>query len=136
MVGTALMSLDTNIITVATPKIATEFQTLGDVGWYGAAYITVLTAFTPISANIYKLFDPKYVYLFFVLIFEGVFDNLDYMDVHKRLLRGFFCVYSRNVFPSWLDCLCSSPKFTIVSSPAAQSPALKAQGFFKELSGF
>ena len=31
-----LMALDTSIIATAIPKITDEFQSLGDVGWYGS----------------------------------------------------------------------------------------------------
>ncbi|KAL8808699.1 MAG: hypothetical protein Q9200_004114 [Gallowayella weberi] len=70
MLGTTLMALDTTIISVATPKISTHFQSLDDVGWYGAAYLMTLTAFTPVASNFYKNFHPKFVYLAFIAIFE------------------------------------------------------------------
>ena len=70
MLGTTLMSLDTTIISVATPKISTQFHALDDVGWYGAAYLMTLTATTPIAANSYKYFNPKAVYLAYIAIFE------------------------------------------------------------------
>ena len=71
MLGTTLMSLDTTIISVATPRISTQFKALDEVGWYGAAYLMLLTATTPIAANCYKYFNPKYVYLTSIAIFEG-----------------------------------------------------------------
>jgi MFS family permease len=71
MLGTTLMALDATIISVVTPKITTQFQALGDIGWYGAAYSMSLTAFTPIASNFYKYFNPKYVYLAFIVVFEG-----------------------------------------------------------------
>ena len=71
MLGTTLMSLDTTIISVATPKISTQFKALDDVGWYGAAYLMLLTATTPIAANFYKYFNPKHVYLTSIATFEG-----------------------------------------------------------------
>lgn len=71
MLGTTLMALDATIISVATPKISTQFHSLGDVGWYGAAYSMILTATTPIASNVYKHFNPKYVYLASIVIFEG-----------------------------------------------------------------
>ncbi|KAL8982245.1 MAG: hypothetical protein Q9177_005332, partial [Variospora cf. flavescens] len=70
MLGTTIMSLDTTIISVATPKISTQFHALDDVGWYGAAYLMTLTAITPVAANFYKYFNPKYVYLASIAIFE------------------------------------------------------------------
>ncbi|MCJ1413948.1 hypothetical protein MMC32_000273 [Xylographa parallela] len=70
MLGTTLMALDTTIVSVATPAISTQFQALDDVGWYGAAYLMTLTATTPIAANFYKYFNPKYVYVVYICIFE------------------------------------------------------------------
>ncbi|KAI4139613.1 MAG: hypothetical protein LQ341_004154 [Variospora aurantia] len=70
MLGTTIMSLDTTIISVATPKISTQFHALDDVGWYGAAYLMTLTAITPVAANFYKYFNPKHVYLASIAIFE------------------------------------------------------------------
>lgn len=71
MLGTTLMALDATIISVVTPKITTQFKVLGDIGWYDAAYSMVLTAFTPVASNFYKYFNPKYVYLAFMVVFEG-----------------------------------------------------------------
>ena len=73
MLGTTLMALDSTIISVATPQISTQFKALDDVGWYGAAYSMILTATTPIWANFYKYFNPKYVYLVSIFLFEGKF---------------------------------------------------------------
>ena len=87
MLGTSLMALDAMIISVATPKITTEFQALNDVGWYGAAYSMLLTAATPIASNFYKYFNPKYVYLAFILVFEGV---------SVRLNQDIFCLFFRS----------------------------------------
>ncbi|EPE30603.1 MFS general substrate transporter [Glarea lozoyensis ATCC 20868] len=70
LLGTTLMALDTTIISVATPTITAEYHTLNDVGWYGAAYLMTLTATTPISANFFKYFNPKYVYLAAIGIFK------------------------------------------------------------------
>jgi len=69
--GTFLMALDTTIITVAIPKISSEFQSLDQVGWFGSAYLITLTAFQPISSSLYKSFDPKTMYLAFMIVFEG-----------------------------------------------------------------
>jgi hypothetical protein len=44
LLGTILISLDTTIISVATPTITAEFHALNDVGWYGAAYLMSLTS--------------------------------------------------------------------------------------------
>ncbi|KAF1992817.1 MFS general substrate transporter [Amniculicola lignicola CBS 123094] len=68
--GTFLMALDTTIITVAIPKISTQFNALDLVGWIGSAYLITLTAFQPIAGNLYKNFDPKLTYQVFVVLFE------------------------------------------------------------------
>lgn len=69
--GTLLMAVDTTIISVAIPMIATEFDALKDVGWYGSGYLITLTAFQPVTGNAYRMFHPKLVYLTSILIFEG-----------------------------------------------------------------
>ena len=71
MLGTIFMALDATIISVATAKFSTQFHSLGDVGWYGAAHSIILTATTPIASNFYKHFNPKYVYSASIAIFEG-----------------------------------------------------------------
>lgn len=95
MLGTTIMSLDTTIISVATPKISTQFHALDDVGWYGAAYLMTLTAITPVAANFYKYFNPKYVYLASIAIFEGTSNTTPHHGVNLTANLG-----------SWLGCLC------------------------------
>lgn len=70
--GTFLMALDSTIISVATPRISTNFHALDDVGWYGSAYGMTLCAFTPILSSFYKHFNPKIVFLVVVVIFESM----------------------------------------------------------------
>ena len=71
MLGTFLMALDSTIVSVANPRISTEFKALDDVGWYGAAYGMTLCAFTPILSSFYNHFNPKLVYLAVIVLFEG-----------------------------------------------------------------
>ena len=70
--GTFLVAIDTTIISVAIPKISTEFHSLDDVGWYGSAYLITLTALQPAGGVIYKHFNIKFVYVVSIVIFEGV----------------------------------------------------------------
>lgn len=70
--GTFLVAIDTTIVSVAVPKISTEFHALTDVGWYGSAYPITITALQPAGGTLYKLFNIKLVYLFSILIFEGM----------------------------------------------------------------
>lgn len=72
-IGTLLVAIDTTIITVAVPHIATEFKAFDHVGWYGSAYLFTVTAFQPAVGNIFQLFDAKWTYLASVMVFEGVF---------------------------------------------------------------
>ena len=44
VLGSLVVALDTTIISVAIPKISTEFKALADIGWYGSAYLMTLTA--------------------------------------------------------------------------------------------
>ena len=70
--GTFLVAIDTTIVSVAIPKISTQFKALDDVGWYGSAYLITTTAFQPAGGTIFKLFDPKIVYLSAIMVFEGI----------------------------------------------------------------
>ena len=69
--GTFLVAIDTTIVSVAIPEISTDFHSLGDVGWYGSAYLISITALQPVMGTIYKLFNVKLVYLGAIVIFEG-----------------------------------------------------------------
>ena len=53
--GTFRVANDTTIVSVAIPKISTEFHTLSDVGWYGPVYLILLTALQPAGGTVYKL---------------------------------------------------------------------------------
>jgi MFS family permease len=78
--GTLLMAIDTTIISVGIPRISTDFKALNDVGWYGSGYLITLTAFQPVSGNVYRMFHPKVVYMVFIVIFEGI------QALHKSFL--------------------------------------------------
>ena len=69
--GTFLVAIDTTIISVAIPKISTQFHALNDVGWYGSTYLITITAFQPAGGTIYKLYNPKCVYVTAIVVFEG-----------------------------------------------------------------
>lgn len=69
--GTFLVAIDTTIVSVAIPKISTQFHSLNDVGWYGSAYLITITAFQPAGGTIYKLFNAKWVYLTAIVVFEA-----------------------------------------------------------------
>ncbi|KAK1145826.1 hypothetical protein N8T08_003772 [Aspergillus melleus] len=64
------LSLDNTIITTAIPKITEQFNSLGDVGWYGSAYMLTTCALTLAFGKIYTFYSTKWVYLTALLIFE------------------------------------------------------------------
>lgn len=65
-----LVALDRLIIGVAIPKITNEFDSLGDVGWYGSSYLLVTCAFTLLLGKVYTFTNPKWVYLGSLVVFE------------------------------------------------------------------
>lgn len=68
--GAFLIALDTNIVNVAIPRISSEFHSLGDVAWYGTAYLLTITAFQPVYGSLYKYFETDWVYRGSIAIFE------------------------------------------------------------------
>lgn len=85
-----LVALDTMIIATAIPKITDDFHALGDVGWYGSAYLFTTCAFelffgefipsfmararyfaNEVSlGRLYTIFAIKYIFLSAIAIFE------------------------------------------------------------------
>lgn len=47
MLGVFLSSLDQTIVSVCTPKIANEFNSLSEVPWVATAYLLTSTSFQP-----------------------------------------------------------------------------------------
>ncbi|KAF6817717.1 MFS multidrug transporter [Colletotrichum plurivorum] len=67
---TFLMLLDMSIITTAVPQITTAFNSLSDVGWYGAAYNLTGAALQPFAGKLYTHLRSKWTYLVFLFLFE------------------------------------------------------------------
>ncbi|KAM0708905.1 hypothetical protein Q7P35_002941 [Cladosporium inversicolor] len=65
-----LVLLDISIIATAVPQITNDFQSLADVGWYGAAYQLASAALQPLTGKIYVNFKNKWVFLSFFGLFE------------------------------------------------------------------
>ena len=70
MITQFLVALDRLIIGVAVPRITDQFNSLGDVGWYGSAYLLTGCSFMLFLGKVYTFYSPKWVYLSFVVIFE------------------------------------------------------------------
>ncbi|KAI0552568.1 major facilitator superfamily domain-containing protein [Xylaria curta] len=65
-----LVSLDRLIVTTAIPAITNEFDSLPDVGWYGAAYLLTSCAFQLLFGKLYSFYPIRVVYALSVLLFE------------------------------------------------------------------
>ena len=65
-----LTALDRLIIGIAIPSITNEFGSLGDVGWYGSAYLLTSCAFMLFIGKIYTFYNPKWVYIASLVVFE------------------------------------------------------------------
>ncbi|KAF3061632.1 putative HC-toxin efflux carrier TOXA [Daldinia childiae] len=65
-----LVALDRTIIGTAIPRITQEFNSLGDIGWYGSAYQLTTAASQLVFGRVYRFYDIKKVFLFVVAFFE------------------------------------------------------------------
>jgi len=65
-----LVALDQTIIAPALGAITSEFGSVNDIGWYGAAYLLTTTALQPAYGSIYRMFSVKWTYLAAVFVFE------------------------------------------------------------------
>lgn len=61
---------DRLIIATAIPAITNEFNSVGDIGWYGSAYMLTAAIFNPLFGRIYQLYATKWVYLISIIVFE------------------------------------------------------------------
>jgi MFS family permease len=64
-----IMMLDTSILSTAIPYVTNAFDTIDDIGWYGAGYLVATSSLQPLSGRIYTYFPLKYSYLTFLAIF-------------------------------------------------------------------
>ncbi|KAK3291394.1 major facilitator superfamily domain-containing protein [Chaetomium fimeti] len=62
-IATLCVALDNTIIATAIPRITDEFHSLTDVGWYGSSFQLPF-------GKLYKVFNPKWVFLVALLTFE------------------------------------------------------------------
>lgn len=65
-----LVALDRTILATAIPRITDEFKSLGDIGWYGSAYMLATAAFQLVFGRIYRFYSLKWTLLITILIFE------------------------------------------------------------------
>ncbi|KAK3324171.1 putative aflatoxin efflux pump [Cercophora scortea] len=65
-----LVALDRTIIATAVPRITDEFGSLGDIGWYGSAYMLTTSCAQLVFGRIYKFYDMKWTFLISIIVFE------------------------------------------------------------------
>ena len=64
-------SQDRLIISTAIPRITDEFNSAGDIGWYGTAYLLTNCAFQLVFGKLYTFFSVKATFLTSILLFEA-----------------------------------------------------------------
>jgi MFS family permease len=64
-------SQDRLIISTAIPQITNEFNSAGDIGWYGTAYLITNCAFQLVFGKLYTFFNVKATFLTSILLFEA-----------------------------------------------------------------
>ncbi|KAF4312510.1 Tetracycline resistance protein TetB/drug resistance transporter [Botryosphaeria dothidea] len=63
-------TLDQTIVATAAPEITNQFKSLGDVGWYGSAYLLTTAAFQLPFGKLYSILSVKWTFLVTIIIFE------------------------------------------------------------------
>ncbi|KAF3767728.1 major facilitator superfamily MFS-1, partial [Cryphonectria parasitica EP155] len=66
-----LVALDRTIVATAIPRITDDFHSLGDIGWYGSAYMLTTAASQLVFGRLYKHYNMKWVFLIAIAIFEA-----------------------------------------------------------------
>ena len=61
---------DRTIVATAIPRITDQFDSLGDVGWYGSGYLLTGSSLILLFGKIYTYYSPKWVLLSAVGLFE------------------------------------------------------------------
>ncbi|MCJ1243995.1 hypothetical protein MMC30_001192 [Trapelia coarctata] len=65
-----LVALDRTIVATAVPQILDDSNSLGDVGWYGSAYLLTSCAIQLLFGRIYTFYAIKWVFLPAIALFE------------------------------------------------------------------
>ncbi|OGM50150.1 efflux pump antibiotic resistance protein [Aspergillus bombycis] len=65
-----IVTLDRTIVSTAIPRITDEFDSLGDIGWYGSAFLLTGATSQLLYGRIYRAYDMKRVFLFSIVVFE------------------------------------------------------------------
>ncbi|QKX56977.1 uncharacterized protein TRUGW13939_04085 [Talaromyces rugulosus] len=65
-----LVALDRTIIATAIPRITDDFHALGDIAWYGSAYLLTSCSFQLTFGRLFTFYSPKWIFLIAIVIFE------------------------------------------------------------------
>ncbi|KAF2820881.1 MFS general substrate transporter [Ophiobolus disseminans] len=65
-----LAGLDSNLMATSVPVISSEFNSIVDVGWYGASFYIAMCASQPLAGKIFTMFSKKFTFMSYLLIFE------------------------------------------------------------------
>lgn len=68
--ATFIVALDRTILSTAIPQITNDFNSLGDIGWYGSAYMLTTAAFQLLFGRIYRFYDLRWTFLCCIVVFE------------------------------------------------------------------
>lgn len=55
-----LVALDRTIVATAIPQITDEYHSLGDIGWYGSAYMLTTAASQLLFGRLFKFYNTKW----------------------------------------------------------------------------
>lgn len=64
------IAVDNTIIATAIPRITDHFGSLGDVGWYGSAYLLFVSGFQLFFGRLYSFLNMKWLFIGCVVLFE------------------------------------------------------------------
>ncbi|KAG6015205.1 hypothetical protein E4U54_003995 [Claviceps lovelessii] len=65
-----LVALDRTILATAVPRITDDFNSLGDIGWYGSAYMLATSACQLLFGRIYRFYSTRWTFLASIVVFE------------------------------------------------------------------
>jgi EmrB/QacA subfamily drug resistance transporter len=83
-----LVALDRTIIGPAIPAITNQFDSIGDIGWYGSSYMLTSAGFILLYGRIYTFFPTKAVFLSGIFLFEAGSAVCGAAQTSKMLIIG------------------------------------------------
>ncbi|KPI36246.1 putative HC-toxin efflux carrier TOXA [Cyphellophora attinorum] len=89
----SLLALDATIVATLLPTITGQWNSISEVGWYGAAYLLPQPTLQPLFGKLYPFFDAKILFVLSLAIFEigslvCALANSSTMFIVGRLVAG------------------------------------------------